>query len=152
MSPILLRRKKPENVDKNYKELFLKYACVGGFPKVVKEYLNTFRIVDAYKVLCSTIFDMKSDFGRRKDKNDNPVFKSAEVSRIQSVFDLMPTFLAKENKRFIVSKIPSGSQYDKNDAIEYLKQSHIISKVYNLEVPTLPLSGQRIETQFSEVA
>ena len=56
--------------------------------------------------------------------------------------------MAKENKRFIVSKIPSGSQYEKNDAIEYLKQSHIISKVYNLEVPTLPLSGQIIESQF----
>lgn len=148
VSYFVYKRMIPENINKNYKDLFLKYACIGGFPNVVKEYLSTARIVDAYKVLCSTIFDMKSDFGRRKDKKDNPVFKSAEVSRIQSVFDLIPTFLAKENKRFIVSKIPSGSQYEKNDAIEYLKQSHIISKVYNLEVPTLPLSGQIIESQF----
>lgn len=138
----------PDNMHQIFKNLFLKYACIGGFPKVIKEYLRTDRIVDAYKVLMSTVFDMKSDFGRRKDKNGKPIFKPAEVARIQNVFDLIPTFLAKENKRFIVSKIPGNSQYDKNDAIEYLSQAHIISKVYNLETPTLPLSGQKIDSQF----
>lgn len=41
-----------------------------------------------------------------------------------------------------------GTQYDKNDAIDYLKQAHIVSKVYNVEVPSLPLQGQKIESQF----
>ena len=36
-----------------------------------------------------------------------------------------------------------GTQYDKNDAIDYLKQAHIVSKVYNVEVPSLPLQGQK---------
>ncbi len=138
----------PENIHKLYKDLFLKYICIGGFPKVIKEYIKTNRIIDAYKVLNNTVFDMKSDFGRRKNKDGNSVFKPSEVSRIQNVFDLIPTFLAKENKRFIVSKVSSGSQYDKNDAIEYLRQAHIVSKVYNLEVPSLPLSGNKIEAQF----
>ena len=142
--------KKPvqENIHNLYKELYLKYACVGGFPKVVKEYLTTRRIVDAFKELNNTVFDMKTDFGRRKDKKGNPIFKASEVARIQSVFDLIPTFLAKNNKRFIVSKISGGVQYDKNDAIEYLKQAHIVSKVHNVEVPSLPLAGEKIEAQF----
>ncbi len=138
----------PENIHKIYKELFIKYICVSGFPKAVKEYLKTKKIIDAFKEVNNTIFDMKTDFGRRKDKSGNPIFKTSEVSRIQNVFDLIPTFLAKENKRFIVSKISNGSQYDKNDAIEYLKQAHIVSKVFNLEVPSLPLTGQKIESQF----
>ena len=138
----------PENIHNLYKELYLKYACIGGFPKVVKEYIATRRIVDAFKVLNNTVFDMKTDFGRRKDKKGNPVFKAPEVARIQSVFDLIPTFLAKENKRFIVSKVSGGVQYDKNDAIEYLKQAHIVSKVHNVEVPSLPLAGEKIEAQF----
>ncbi len=138
----------PENVHNIYKDIFLKYACIGGFPKVVLEYINTKSIVSAYKTLNSTVFDMKSDFGRRKGNDDKPIFKPYEVSRIQSVFDLIPTFLAKENKRFIVSKILGGSQYEKNDAIEYLKQAHIVSKVYNVSVPSLPLVGSKIESQF----
>lgn len=137
-----------ENIHKLYKNLFIKYVCIGGFPKVVKEYVNTHNIASAYKVLNNTIFDMKTDFGRRKDKNNNPIFKASEVSRIQNVFDLIPTFLSKENKRFIVSKIKSGSSYDKNDAIEYLKQAHIVHKVHNVEIPSLPLAGNVIESQF----
>lgn len=138
----------PENIHNLYKEVFLKYACIGGFPKVVKEYVNTRNISSAYQILNSTIFDMKSDFGRRKDSNNNPVFKNAEVSRIQNVFDLIPTFLSKENKRFITSKIAGGTSYDKKDAIEYLKQAHIVSKVHNVETPSLPLIGEKIESQF----
>ncbi len=138
----------PDNIHNLYKNLFLKYACIGGFPKVVLEYINTKSIVSAFETLNSTVYDMKTDFGRRKDKSGNPIFKSSEVSRIQNVFDLIPTFLAKENKRFIVSKLVGGTQYDKNDAIEYLKQAHIVEKVYNVTLPSLPLVGSKIESQF----
>lgn len=138
----------PENIHQLYKNLFLKYVCIGGFPKVVKEYINTNNISSAYKILNNTIFDMKTDFGRRKNKDNNPVFKPGEVSRIQNVFDLIPTFLSKENKRFVVSKISSGTSFDKNDAINYLKQAHIVSKVHNVEIPSTPLIGEKIESQF----
>jgi len=138
----------PENIHNLYKSLFLKYACIGGFPKVVLEFIKTNSIVPAYRILNNTIFDMKCDFGRRMDKKGNPVFKASEVARIQNVFDLIPTFLAKENKRFIVSKINGGTQYDKKDAIEYLKQAHIVATVHNVEIPSLPLAGQKIESQY----
>ena len=138
----------PNNIHNLYKDIFSKYVCIGGFPKVVREYVETRNIMSAYRVLESTVFDMKSDFGRRRNKNGNPLFKPSEVSRIQKVFDLIPTFLAKENKRFVVSKIQGGTSYDKNDAIEYLCQSHIVSKVFNVSVPSLPLKGQVIESQF----
>lgn len=142
------KRPVPENIHELYKGLFLKYISIGGFPKVVKEYINTRNIVSAYNMLNNTVFDMKTDFGRRKDKNNNATFKPGEVSRIQNVFDLIPTFLSKENKRFIVSKIKSGTSYDKKDAIEYLKQAHIVSKVYNVLTPSIPLIGEKIESQF----
>ncbi len=138
----------PDNINKIYKDLFLKYACIGGFPRVILEYVKTNKIIDAYKVLGNIVFDIKTDFGRRKDKNNNPLFKASEVSRIQNVFELIPTFLAKENKRFIVSKVKTGSSYDKNDAINYLTESHIVSKVHNLYIPSLPLIGEKIESQF----
>ncbi len=138
----------PDNIHQLYKNIFLKYICIGGFPKVVLEYKKTNNIMPAYRILTSTIFDMKSDFGRRMDTSGHAIFKAPEVARIQNVFDLIPTFLAKDNKRFIVSKVKGGTQYDKNDAIEYLRQAHIVSKVHNVEVPTLPLAGYKIEAQF----
>ncbi len=138
----------PENIHNLYKDLFLKYACIGGFPRVVSEYVKSKKIVEAYKILNNIIFEMRSDFGRRKDKFNNPLFKPGEVSRIQNVFELIPTFLLKENKRFIVSKVKTGNLYDKNDAINYLKEAHIVSKVHNVYIPSLPLIGEKIESQF----
>lgn len=142
------RKKIPDSIHQLYKNLFLKYCCIGGFPKVVKEFAEKHNLMSAFVKLNSTVFDMKADFGRRKNKKGEPVFKKSDVSRIHAVFDLIPSFLSKENKRFIVSKVSSGSQYDKNDAIEYLKQSHIVNKVYNLETPSLPLLGEKIESKF----
>ena len=104
--------------------------------------------MDAVRTVQNTVFDMKSDFGRRKDKNGSPLFKPSEVARIQSAFDLIPTFLSKENKRYITSKIQGGSSREKTDAIEYLRQAHMVRKVFNLDAPSLPLSGNIIPSQF----
>ncbi|MGN1295228.1 MAG: AAA family ATPase [Bacilli bacterium] len=57
------KKRIPDNIHTLYKDLFLKYACIGGFPKVVLEYVKTKNIVSAYRVLTNTIFDMKGDFG-----------------------------------------------------------------------------------------
>lgn len=138
------KTKIPEGINNIFNDLFLKYACIGGFPEAIQKYLKTFKIVDAYNITNNIVSDMKLDFERRKDKNGNPIFKPSEVARIQSVFNLIPTFLSKENKRFIVSKISGNNSQNKLDAIEYLKQSHIISKVYNLNIPSLPLIGEKL--------
>ena len=138
----------PDSYNLVYKDLFLKYVCIGGFPNVVKTYINTKNIMEAIRVVQNIIFDMKGDFGRRIDRKGKPIFNTSEVARIQSAFDLIPTFLAKENKRFIVSKIYGGKSFEKNDAIEYLKQTNIISKVHNLENVSLPHSGNKVISQF----
>ena len=142
------REKVPESSHNKYKKLFKQYLCVGGFPESVTEFLKTHNIADSITIMNRIVFDMKTDFGRRKDKNNQPVFKAHEVARIQNVFDLIPTFLAKESKRFITSKISNGSSIDKSTAIEYLVQSHIVYKVHNLDIPSLPLKGNKIDSQF----
>lgn len=144
----LERKEIPSSMHNVYKDLFLKYLCVGGFPKAIHDYLNNHNILDAVKITQNIVFDMKTDFGRRVGKDGQPLFKPAEVTRIQSVFNLIPTFLAKEKKRFITSKISGGSSKDKQDAIEYLRQAHIVYKVHNVESPSLPLLGNQIQSQF----
>ncbi len=138
----------PNNLNDFYNSLFTKYICIGGFPKAVSSYLLSNNMLDGIKVVQNNILNMKSDFGRRVDKNKQPLFKPHEVARIQNVFDLIPTFLSKENKRFITSKITSGRSNEKTDAIEYLNQAHIVYKVFNLENVSLPLLGNKIQSQF----
>ena len=142
------RKAVPENIHEMYKNLFNQYICVGGFPRTVIEYLDSHNIMNCFRINSNIVFDMKSDFGRRLGKDGQPVFKPSEVARIQNAFDLIPTFLAKENKRYVTSKITGGSSFDKVGAIEYLRQSHIVHKVFNVETPSLPLSGYAISSQF----
>ncbi len=131
-----------------FKNIFNEYLCVGGFPKAVKKYIDTMNIVETYKININILEQTKDEFGRRKGKNGKPVFRAWEVERINNAFGLMSSFLSNEAKRFIVSKIEKGNIETKNSAINYLKEAHIVGKVYNLENPSLPLKGNMIFSQF----
>lgn len=79
-------RKEPisKTINEIYRDSFLKYACIGGFPKVVKEYVITHNIAAAYKVLESTVFNMKTVFGRRKNKAGNPVLNQRKSQEFKA--------------------------------------------------------------------
>ena len=142
------RKPVPDSTHELFRKLFNQYICVGGFPRTIRTYSERHNIMDCFRINQDIVFDMRSEFGRRKGKDGKPLFKPSEVARIQNAFDLIPTFLTKENKRFITSKIVSGSSADKVDAIEYLRQAHIVYKVHNVEIPALPLKGYKIDAQF----
>lgn len=78
-----------------------------------------------------------------------PLFHPNEVARIRSAFSLIPSFLGKENKRYVVSKIErKGAKDAGKDALDYLKDTGVILKVHNLDVPSTPLSVNVIQNQF----
>ena len=54
-------------------------------------------------------------------------------------------FQTVDKHTFLIS---GGSSADKVDAIEYLRQAHIVNKVFNVETPSLPLSGYAKQSQF----
>jgi predicted AAA+ superfamily ATPase len=123
--------------------------CVGGFPEAVKNYVLTNNIYTSLQITRRITNDLQNDFGRRRGKNKEPLFKPNEVARIRSAFSLIPSFLEKDNKRFIVSKISGkGAQSNGKDALDYLKDTGVIVKVHNLDVPSLPLSIHAISNQF----
>lgn len=138
----------PDPLNNYMKKMFQIYLCIGGFPRSVTTYLETKIIGDSVNVVTNIVSEMKHDLGRRININGESIFKQSEIGRIQNVFELIPAFLAKENKRFVASKIITGNGIDKANAIEYLKQAGIISKVFNLTSPSLPLEINKISNQF----
>ncbi|MBE6126533.1 MAG: DUF4143 domain-containing protein [Erysipelotrichaceae bacterium] len=143
------RKPVSNSMHESFTRLFREYLCVGGFPEAVKKYVLTNNIGLAVQTTRRITNDLQNDFGRRRDKNGLPVFKPNEVARIRSAFSLIPSFLAKENKRYIVSKIEGkGGSGANKDALDYLVDAGIITKVYNLEAPSLPLSVHVIQNQY----
>ncbi len=134
---------------KMFSYYFKEYLCVGGFPESVVNYINTNNISIALETTKNIVTYLQNDFGRRRGANNQPLFNVNEVARIREVFSLIPSFLGKENKRFIVSKIyAKGSKNHGKDAINYLQDAGVIIKVNNLKVPATPLSINKIPNQF----
>lgn len=143
--------KKPlsESMHSSFTSLFREYLCVGGFPEAVCNYIKTNNFNSTLQIVRRITRNLQDDFGRRRGKDNKPLFKENEVARIRSAFSLIPSFLGKEKKRFIVSKISGkGSKDAGKDAVDYLKDTGIIMKVYNLHVPATPLSVNMIPNQY----
>jgi len=133
----------------SFTSMFREYLCVGGFPEAVCSYIQTNNVYSALQITRRITRDLQDDFGRRRGKDNKPLFNTNEVARIRSAFSLIPAFLGRENKRYIVSKISGkGAKDAGKDAIEYLKDTGIITKVHNLDVPVTPLSVNMISNQF----
>lgn len=136
-------------VHEAFERAFREYCCIGGFPEAVVRFIETNNINLALHDVRSIVKDLQDDFGRRTNQDGTPIFQPNEVARIRSAFALVPSFLAKENKRFIVSKIEGKGAKDKGkDALNYLIDAGVLTKVHNLSSPSLPLAINAIENQY----
>lgn len=133
----------------SFTSLFREYLCVGGFPEAVCKYVQTNNIYMTLQIVRRITRDLQDDFGRRRSKDNKPLFNANEVARIRSAFSLIPSFLGKEKKRYVVSRITGkGAKDAGKDALDYLKDTGIIMKVHNLDVPATPLSVNAISNQY----
>ena len=108
------RKPLSNSMHKPFSGLFRQYLCVGGFPEAVKNYILTNNIYTTLQITRRISNDLKNDFGRRRGKDNKPIFQVYEVARIGSAYSLIPSFLGKENKRYIVSKITDKGAKDGN--------------------------------------
>lgn len=137
----------PDVIHNKMKQLFKEYICVGGYPEAVLKFVQTKSFFEAFKKVNSLVTDIKGDPSKRLDSNGKPLYTSTEIMRIQKAFDLIASFVVKDNHRFVTSKV-SGNCYQRDDAINYLINSSIAFKAYNVEVPFLPLGIRKIDSDY----
>ena len=117
-------------------DLFRKYICVGGMPEVVNAFIETGDLNRTLKLQRNILESYQDDFGSHL-KDDNSLYvDQKELASILAVFRSIPSQLAKENKKFQFSKIKEKEK-SKNfkRALEWLEDSGIISRSYNLFIP-----------------
>ena len=117
-----------------FHSLFLDYNILGGMPAVVREYIerNTFEgTLDIQKQL---IADYKEDIRKYASGVDR--------TRIINVFNRVAPQLARENKKFQISKVASGARFrDYRGCAEWLCDAGMVNICYCMEFPELPLGG-----------
>ncbi len=121
--------------------LFVDYVILGGMPAVVKEYIQKGTFEGSLQTQKQLLSDYKEDIRKYADGMDQ--------ARIVNVFNQIPPQLAKDNKKFQISKVASGARFkDYRGCIEWLNDAGMINVCYCMNFPELPLKGNFDESKY----
>ena len=130
-------------------ELFRSYLVVGGMPEIVSRFIETNNYDEVFNYQKDLLRTYVDDFGRNINTQNIVVRDNKLFERILSVYDSIPSQLAKENNKFQYALIKKGARASTYyDAIERLIGSGLIYKVKNLKNIESPLSFYKIDDQF----
>lgn len=114
--------------------LFRDYICIGGMPEVVSTYIKNNNFSGTLSLQKQLLKDYEEDITKYVEGLDN--------AKVKAVYNHIPTFLAKENKRFQITKIGRNARNrDYVSSVEWLADAGIINLCYCLNYPELPLKG-----------
>lgn len=121
--------------------LFLDYCILGGMPAVVREFILKGTFEGSLEIQRQLIADYKEDIRKYAEDMDQ--------ARILNVFNHIPIQLAKDNKKFQISKVASGARFrDYRGCIEWLDDAGMVNLCYCLNFPELPLKGNYDDTKY----
>ena len=124
-----------------FMQLFTEYCILGGMPAVVREYIERGTFEGSLETQRQLLADYEEDIRKYAEGMDQ--------TRILNVFKHIPVQLAKDNKKFQISKVASGARFkDYRGCIEWLCDAGIINACYCLTFPELPLKGNYDETKY----
>ncbi len=122
-------------------EHFLDYAVVGGMPAIVQDFLDTGLFSHTLPMQRQLLLDYEEDIVKYA--------KGLDKAKIKSVYRHIPVALARENKKFQVTKVaPNARSRDYKGCIDWLRDAGIIQVCHCLNFPSLPLKGNYDETKF----
>lgn len=117
-----------------FRDAFLDYCVLGGMPAVVAAFVRRGSFQGTLAIQQQLVTDYREDIQKYAEGMDK--------ARILNVFDHIPVQLAKENKKFQISKVARGARFrDYRGCIEWLKTSGMAEVCYCLDYPALPLKG-----------
>lgn len=122
------------NFSNKYAFWLKNYYYVGGMPEVVNFFAEHKDYLEVRRLQKAILEQYEDDFGKHAEKN--------ELARIRLLWNSIPMQLAKENKKFFFGHIKKGARLkDFEMAIEWLADCGLITKVYKVNNPSVPLKA-----------
>ena len=117
-----------------YFSLFLDYVVLGGMPAVISEFIRSGTFEETANIQQQLLRDYREDIRKYASGLDK--------AKILAVFNNVAPQLAKENKKFQLTKIAKHARSrDYLGCVEWLLDSGLLSICYCLHYPELPLKG-----------
>ena len=122
-------------------ENFREYMTVGGMPAVVKQFVMQKNY--------SGILNMQKQILLAYEEDIIKYAKGLDKAKIKNIYNHISAFLAKENKRYQITKIaPNARNREYIGTVDWLNDAGIINVCYCLEQPELPLKGNYKPTDY----
>lgn len=114
--------------------LFRDYVIIGGMPEVVSTYVRN-------KNFSGTL-DIQRQLLKGYEEDITKYVEGLDKAKVKAVYNHISTFLAKENKRFQITKIARNARNrDYMGCVEWLADAGVVNVCYCLNQPELPLKG-----------
>lgn len=114
--------------------LFRDYVAIGGMPEVVKTYVKNKNFSGTLSIQKQLLKDYEEDITK--------YVVGLDKAKVKAVYNHISTFLAKENKRFQITKIGRNARNrDYIGCVEWLADAGVINICYCMNYPELPLKG-----------
>lgn len=114
--------------------LFRDYVIIGGMPEVVSTYVRNKNFSGTLDIQRQLLKDYEEDITKYVEGLDK--------AKVKAVYNHISTFLAKENKRFQITKIARNARNrDYMGCVEWLADAGVVNVCYCLNQPELPLKG-----------
>lgn len=117
------------------------YFVTGGMPEPVKMWTQERDTDQMQQVLANIIGAYERDFAKHPAVKDYP--------KISMIWQSIPSQLARENKRFLYKVVKEGARArEYEDALQWLADADLVSKIYRSTAPGLPISAYDDLTAF----
>ena len=115
-------------------ELFRDYVIIGGMPEVVATYIRNKNFSGTLAIQRQLLKDYEEDITKYVEGLDK--------AKVKAVYNHISTFLAKEDKRFQITKIGKNARNrDYIGCVEWLADAGVVNICYCINQPELPLKG-----------
>lgn len=121
-----------EFVHKRLLSLFHQYLISGGMPDVVSSFAESDDIARARTAQEAIVTQYRWDISKYADNR-------ARV--VRRIFDLMPSEISQQDKRFVVRDVEGDSHFDRYDNdFMWLTDANVALPTYNVREPRYPLA------------
>lgn len=120
---------------------FREYMVLGGMPNVVRIFMEQKNYSGTLRAQKQILSDYEEDIVKYVEGLDK--------AKVKNIYSHIPVFLAKENKRFQITKVSPGARNREYvGTVDWLKDAGIINVCYCLESASLPLKGNYNPSDF----
>lgn len=116
----------------DFEKLVKMYCYIGGMPEVVQNFVDNRNYKKVREIQKNILASYENDFSKHVSSNT--------VEKIRMLWRVIPSQLAKENKKFIYNVIKTGARAKEYElALLWLKDAGLVYQVNRIKKPDLPL-------------